>query len=84
VQVGHSIAQTGDVDFVGRDQHSQAPLKLEHHAHQVISIGLGQIGGFRDMRSPDHAKKNRMLRLVSRNDSQPVVACQQFAARPIA
>jgi hypothetical protein len=80
VQVRHHVAETAQIDLLGLRDFAHAALDLPHHMHQMLAVGVVQVGHFSRVTVPDHAQEGRMIGIARVDHTQPVVAPQPVVA----
>jgi hypothetical protein len=80
MQMGHHVAQAGQIDFVRIQALPQSGFHLEHCDHQALSACRRQVRHFLDMGVQYHPAKPRIVRIANQNDAAKIVLPEDVLA----
>lgn len=82
MQVGHHVAQAGEVDLVRIEQAAQAALGRQHRVQQCMGFGGGEFAHLGDVAVEHHAAEaGEVVGVGDAHHAAEFVAPEQFAAR---
>ena len=81
MQVGHNIAEAGQIDFGRAEDLAHCGFNLIHHFHNFVAFGRGKVGHLGNMVIPNNAAECRCAGFVVDGDNAQIGRLQQNSLR---